>query len=589
MEALESRALLSTSMFSYPVVSRLSTPPVASVTVGRRIPIRTAVVTAPGNVAASAVSATQVRVTWSASSGAAGYYVYRSTDGVRFSMVANVGGSATAYTDNTVKAATKYYYCLFAYNRNVSARSAIVSVTTAGATAPSAATNVAVVGSTTSSISLAWNDTASNESGYRVYRSTDGGTYSLIASLAANSKAYTDSGLASGTQYYYKIGDWNAVGETFAAPVVGSTASNTPSSDAINIYTRYGSELVLGGTSGNDSIFVSQSGTTLTIVANGYTSTAEAPANGLFIYSFGGSDTITVDASVTLRLTIAAIDGAGTSVNNADTNANVWIDSTDAFSGAGIVHKVANFYQNVSKAIGINITDPTGGSRTVRPTASLWGSGPVAGDVNQGGVGDCYYLASLAAFANTCPAKLQSMAVDLGDGTYAVQYMRGGTASYVRVDGDFYAGNYDGYAYAQPGASGDLWAMVMEKSYAYFRTGANSYSSLSGGWMGNVYSDFGMANTSLSLSTTDSSFYSKVSSALAAGKAVTLATYSRGTTLVSGHAYTLLSVTNVGGVNYYTVRNPWGVSGDALENSSGLATLTFAQMKSNFQLGTLAV
>ena len=47
--------------------------------------------------------------------------------------------------------------------------------------------------------------------------------------------------------------------------------------------------------------------------------------------------------------------------------------------------------------------------------------------------------------------------------------------------------------------------------------------------------------------------------------------------LVESHAYTLLSVSNVGGVNHYIVRNPWGESGDSLENSQGIATLTYAQ------------
>ena len=43
------------------------------------------------------------------------------------------------------------------------------------------------------------------------------------------------------------------------------------------------------------------------------------------------------------------------------------------------------------------------------------------------------------------------------------------------------------------------------------------------------------------------------------------------------------------GTTHYIVRNPWGVSGDALENSSGYATLTYAQMAANFIQGTLAV
>jgi hypothetical protein len=33
---------------------------------------------------------------------------------------------------------------------------------------------------------------------------------------------------------------------------------------------------------------------------------------------------------------------------------------------------------------------------------------------------------------------------------------------------------------------------------------------------------------------------------------------------------------------YYVVRNPWGVSGAALENAEGYATLTYKQMLTSF-------
>jgi hypothetical protein len=471
----------------------------------------TTTLAAPSNVAAAALSATQVKLTWQASAGANGYYVYRSADGVAYTQIATVsGGTSTAYTDTTLAASSTYYYYLVAYApKGVTATSAAVSATTPAAPPP--------------------------------------------------------------------------------APAPEPTPAPVPTTDPISISLRYGKELVLAGTSGNDSIFVSQSGGTLTIVANGLTTTAAVPAAGLFIYSDYGTDVITVDGSVTLRTTVASIDGNVTTITSGGSNVSAWVDSTDAFSGTGVVHKVASFYGGVAKTIGLNITDPSDAA-TFRASGSLWGTGPVEGDVNQGGVGDCYFLSSLAAFAHTTPAKLMEMAVDLGDGTYVVQYMRNNSPTFVRVDADFAKGGWNGYAFAHPGANGSLWAVVMEKSYAWFRSGANTYTSLNSGWMGNVYSDLGVANTSLSLNTTASTLYNTVSSALANAKAVTFGTYSSGTTLVSSHAYTLVGVSlSSTGQALYTVRNPWGVSGDSLENGAGYATLTFEQMVANFQLGTMAV
>src|SRR5581483_7599550 len=167
--------------------------------------------------------------------------------------------------------------------------------------------------------------------------------------------------------------------------------------------------------------------------------------------------------------------------------------------GSGVLHSVAAFAGNVSKATGASLANPSDSGATISPNMSLFGAGPVAGDVNQGEVGDCYFLSTLAAFAQTNPAKLDESAVDLGDGTYAVQFYNAQSKPlFVRVSDSFAVGGFDGYAFAQPGANATIWAMVIEKAFAYFRTGANTYASLNSGWMGEAYSALGVASTFLS-------------------------------------------------------------------------------------------
>jgi hypothetical protein len=63
-------------------------------------------------------------------------------------------------------------------------------------------------------------------------------------------------------------------------------------------------------------------------------------------------------------------------------------------------------------------------------------AGPAETDVNQGSVGDCYFVATLSATARANPNRIRQMAVDLGDGTCAVQFFRNNQAHFVRVDGD---------------------------------------------------------------------------------------------------------------------------------------------------------
>lgn len=56
-------------------------------------------------------------------------------------------------------------------------------------------------------IELKWTDNSFDETGFEIYRSTDGinGNYSLIYTTGANQTSYSNTGLAAGTNYYYKV------------------------------------------------------------------------------------------------------------------------------------------------------------------------------------------------------------------------------------------------------------------------------------------------------------------------------------------------------------------------------------------------
>ncbi len=459
-------------------------------------------------------------------------------------------------------------------------------------------------------ILLHWTYPNNAETGFLVYRSTDGVHFTLLGTTPASENITAiDTTVAGNTKYYYYVEAYNGATASAASTVVTATTpvapappsptptptptptpSPTPAANPVTISVRYGSELVIAGTTGNDSINVTQSGTTLTIAANGQTYTEAVPSAGLFIYTDGGNDNITVAASVTLRTTVVAVDNAVDTITSHGTNVNVWCDSIDTVTGSATVHAIASFYGGVSKAPGAALAEPadSGALRTL--TASLWGVAPLETDVNQGSLGDCYFLATLASLAHSSPGQLEQLAVDLGDGTYAVQFDRNGVYTYVRVDSRFPSGPFGGLAYDHPGSDGDIWSLVLEKAYAAFRTGANTYNSLNSGWMGNVFNDFGIANAYLSLSVSEASFYATVSSALAAGDAVTVGTYASAPNLVGSHAYSIVGASkNASGQTVYLVRNPWGVSGDALENSGGYATLTYAQMQANFAAGAYVV
>ena len=112
---------------------------------------------------------------------------------------------------------------------------------------------------------------------------------------------------------------------------------------------------------------------------------------------------------------------------------------------------------------------------------------------------------------------------DLGDGTYAVRFRRNNVDSYVRVDGDLPVWNGSYLAYADQSPNGSIWAAIIEKAYAFFRTGAGTYASLNSGWMATAFSDLGISNTGVY--STDS-LLSKIDELIKTKKAVTYATAS---------------------------------------------------------------
>src|SRR5207237_8087217 len=111
-------------------------------------------------------------------------------------------------------------------------------------------------------------------------------------------------------------------------------------------------------------------------------------------------------------------------------------------------------------------------------------AGPSGTDVRQGAVGDCYLMAVFLSIADLNPQRIRQSAVELGDGTYAVQFGRGHARRTVRVDGDLPAYADDGApAYADQGVGGAMWVAIMEKAYAALRKGGLAYTGLDTGWM----------------------------------------------------------------------------------------------------------
>jgi len=70
---------------------------------------------------------------------------------------------------------------------------------------PVAPDGIQILEITDSSIKIGWTDNSDDETGFEVWSSTDGVSYSLVDTTAADATDYTNTGLDANTNYWYRV------------------------------------------------------------------------------------------------------------------------------------------------------------------------------------------------------------------------------------------------------------------------------------------------------------------------------------------------------------------------------------------------
>jgi N-acetylglucosamine-6-sulfatase len=166
--------------------------------------------TTPTGLMATAVEATHVDLSWTASTddvAVTGYTIYR--DGAPIGLV---DGLTTSYVDSSVSPGTTYTYTVDAFDAagNRSTQSDPVVVTTPPDTeAPTVPTELMATAVEATHVDLSW--TASTDdvavTGYTIYR--DGAPIGLVDGLTTS---YVDSSVSPGTTYTYTVDAFDAAG-----------------------------------------------------------------------------------------------------------------------------------------------------------------------------------------------------------------------------------------------------------------------------------------------------------------------------------------------------------------------------------------
>ncbi|MGD0541215.1 MAG: PA14 domain-containing protein [Tepidisphaeraceae bacterium] len=169
---------------------------------------------------ASADSPTCINLSWTEVADAgAGFTILRCQGGGNYTDLANVAAGSSSYQDTGLTPGSQYGYELEATSPAGDSPATAASATTPLITIPSGfqATSVS-----NTEIDLAWTDKANDETGFVIQRSLDGVNFTTLATVGAGVNQYADTGLNSGTNYWYRIQAVNGSAASGLSNIVSS-------------------------------------------------------------------------------------------------------------------------------------------------------------------------------------------------------------------------------------------------------------------------------------------------------------------------------------------------------------------------------
>ncbi len=187
---------------------------------------------APTSLAATAVSNSQINLTWvDNSNNEADFKIERSSGGSAFVQIATVSTNTVAYSDSGLSPDTQYTYRIRSTNLGGDSNYSNLANATTWPLPPSIPSNLVATAISTIQINLSWIDGSVNETGFEIEHSLSvGGPYSLLATVGINGIAYNDIGLNTGTTYFYRVRAINSGGNSGYSNIGSATTLSPPPS-----------------------------------------------------------------------------------------------------------------------------------------------------------------------------------------------------------------------------------------------------------------------------------------------------------------------------------------------------------------------
>lgn len=103
---------------------------------------------------------------------------------------------------------------------------------------PAGPGNLTVKALSETEIDITWKDNSANETGFEIERSTNGTTYEVIATVAANATGYKNTGLIAGGGYYYRVSATSLIGNSVYSNVAATRTKGGDLSKPLPVASR---------------------------------------------------------------------------------------------------------------------------------------------------------------------------------------------------------------------------------------------------------------------------------------------------------------------------------------------------------------
>jgi hypothetical protein len=179
---------------------------------------------APSNLFLDAATSSSLTLRWSDNAfNENGFSIERLKNSV-WTQIGWVPENTVTFTESGLSVNSTHSYRVLAFNGSgLSGTTNTLNATTLSTPSiPNAPTNLVVNGMTSSTVTLSWTDNSFNENGFSIERQI-GGTWTQIGWVPEDVRTFTDTGLASGTSYSYRVVAFNASDLSAPTNVVNPT------------------------------------------------------------------------------------------------------------------------------------------------------------------------------------------------------------------------------------------------------------------------------------------------------------------------------------------------------------------------------